>query len=195
MTQTMVTCTVNTTMIGKMPTTFNNRPMNTSRLSGLFLNTEYGSPCNGNVTAWDFCYYINVTRTNTITIRAGVWRESSGYYTLVANSLIKLPIPDPQPGFQFVCRHWTLKECRDEPPFEVLEGDIVGMYVHDTSDENIVHVLGMPPDGESNSGTMKFMDITNINNVSNSSLKTVAYSLYLIAVLGIQQLLWHNTVA
>jgi hypothetical protein len=174
-------------MIGKMPTTFNNGPMNTSRLSGLFLNTENWSPCDGNVTAWDFCYYINVTRMSNITIQAGVWRESSGSYTLVNDSLIDLPIPNPEPGFQFVCRHWFLDKCRDEPPFEVEVGDIVGMYVDDTSGSNMVHILGMPPSNEPNAGIMKSNDTSiDIENdiVSNSTLTQMDYSLYLVAVLG-----------
>ena len=103
-----------------------------------------------------------------------------GNYTLVDDSLIDLPIPPPQPGFQFVCRHWTLG-CR-EPTFDVQEGDIVGMYVNDTSDDNMVHILGMPPNNESSAGTMKSVDVTNINSVSN--LTSVSYSLYLEAVLG-----------
>ena len=175
-------------MIGKMPLTFNNAPKNTSGLSGLFLNTEYCSPCNGSVTAWDFCYYINITHMSKLTIQAGVWRKSGEDYTLVNNSLIDLPIPDPraQPGFQFICRHWVLsEECRGEPPFEVQKGDIVGMYVNDTSDENVVHVLGTPPNNASNAGTMRSREITDINEVSNSSLMPVSYSLYLVAVLGI----------
>lgn len=178
---------MDTNMIGRMPTSFNNAPRDTSRLSGLFLNTNDRSPDSGNVTAWDFCYYISVTQPSMITIQAGVWRESSGYYTLVNNSLIDLPIPEPQPGFQFVCRHWPLSECQDEPTFEVQEGDIVGMHVNDTSDNNMVHILGMPPDNETTAGTKKIrsMNITDINNVSNSTLESVGYSLYLVAVLGI----------
>ena len=174
-------------MIGRMPTTFNNPPEDTSGLSGLFLNTNDTSPCNGNVTAWDFCYYISVTQSSMITIQAGVWRESGEYYTLVNDSLIDLPIPDPQQGFQFVCRHWPLSECQDEPTFEVEKGDIVGMYVNDTSDDNMVHILGMPSDNEITAGTKKIgsMNITDINNVSNSALASVGYSLYLVAELGI----------
>lgn len=170
---------------------FNSAPTNTSGLSGLFLNTENTSPCSGNVTAWDFCYYISVTHMSKITIQAGVWRDSGeGHLTLVNDSLIDLPIPDPQPGFRFVCRHWALRECRNEPPFEVEEGDMVGMYVNDTSDENMVHILGIPPGSQESTernNTVKSMDITDIKNVPKSNLITVAYSLYLEAVLGIQQ--------
>ena len=103
-----------------------------------------------------------------------------GSYTLVDDSLIDLPIPPPQPGFQFVCRHWALG-CR-EPTFDVQEGDIVGMYVNDTSDDNTVHILGMP--NEPSADTMKSANITNISSVSDSSLTPVPYSLYLEAVLS-----------
>ncbi len=176
-------CNTDKAVIGKMPTTFNNRPDNTSRLSGLFLNTEYRSLYDGNVTAWDFCYYINDTKMNNITIQAGVWRESSGNYTLVNDSLIDLPIPDPELGFQFVCRHWVLNESQ---LFEVQMGDIVGMYVNDTSDSNMVHILGMPPSNEPNTGIMKLNTLIDIENdiVSNSILAPMDYSLYLVALLG-----------
>jgi hypothetical protein len=165
-------------MIGKMPTTFNNGPNDISGLSGLFLNTEYRSPCNGNVTAWDFCYYISATPMSNITIQAGVWRESGGSYTLVNDSLINLPIPDPEEGFLFVYRHWVL----DKSQFKVEVGDVVGMYVNDTSDNSTVHILGMHPNG----GIVKSMQtLTDINNVSNSILMPTDYSLYLVALLGI----------
>ena len=179
--------TVCSTVIGKMPTTFNNRPNDTSRLSGLFLNTKYGSPRDGNVTAWDFCYYIRVTPMTNITIQAGVWRESGGMYTLVNDSLIDLPIPEPETGFQFVCRHWVLDNCDGELQFAVEKGDVVGMYVYDTSDNSMVHILGTHPD-KTDAGIMKSTDtITDINNetVSNSTLSPVNYSLYLVAQLGI----------
>ena len=176
----MDTCTVDA-VIGKMPTTFNNAPTNTSGLLGLFLNTNYASPYDGNVTAWDFCYYISVTQTNTTTIWAGVWRESGGYYTLVDDSLIGLPIPNPQLGFQFVCRYWALNESE---AFEVQEGDIVGMYVDGTEDNNVVHILGMPANNEPNAGIIKSMDIVDIDNVSNSILTPANYTLYLVAILG-----------
>lgn len=187
-----VTQAMDTNMIGRMPTTFNNAPIDTSRLSGLFLNTNDSSPYSGNVIAWDFCYYISVTQSSMITIQAGVWRESDGYYTLVNDSLIDLPIPEPQPGFQFVCRHWA--ECQ---AFEVQEGDIVGMYVNDTSDDNMVHILGMPPDEETNVGTKKIrsMNITDVNIVSKSALESVGYSLYLVAVLGIYTVVYAILVA
>ena len=175
------------TTIGKMPTTFNNRPNDTSRLSGLFLNTEYESPRDGNVTAWDFCYFIRVTPMTNITIQAGVWRENGGTYTLVKDSLIDLPISDPETGFQFVCRHWVLDICQGEPPFEVKKGDIVGMYVYDTSDDSMVHILGTRPAGKTDAGVMKSRDtITDIENdtVSNSTLSPMNYSLYLVAQLG-----------
>ena len=181
------------TVIGKMPATFNNRPTDTSRLSGLFLNTKNKSPYDGNVTAWDFCYYIGpgVTPMTNITIQAGVWRESGGMYTLVKDSLIGLPIPDPETGFQFVCRHWVLNNSDGELPFAVEKGDVVGMYVYDMSDNSMVHILGTHL-GETDAGIMKSMDtITDINNetVSNSKLSPVNYSLYLVAQLGIVTML------
>ena len=103
-------------------------------------------------------------------------------------SSIKLPIPEPARGFQFVCRRWSLNTSTlsDEMPFDVQEGDIVGMYVYDPSDDNTVHILGMSTPGE-DGGLLKANIVPdNITSpVLNSDLMdNVSYSLYLVAVIG-----------
>lgn len=166
--------------IGSMPTTFNNAPDNTSSLSGLFLNTKYSSSCNGTATAWNFCYYVSEFERQNISVQAGVWREENGSYKLVNGSLIDLPIPEAEIGFQFVCRHWLLNSTNEF--FDVQEGDIVGVYVNDTLDINDVHVMGVHTSGN---GLMKAGDITDVHSqVSSSELTQVNYSLYLVSRIG-----------
>ena len=186
--QTMSSCSCKST-IGKIPATIDTAPIEdtSSSLSGLFLNINDNSTCNGTVTAWDFCYYvINTPQQDqeSTNIQAGVWRKQDGGYQLLNRSIIDLPIPNPERGFQFVCRHWSLNPTNET--FTVQEGDTVGIYVTDTS---MVHniILGIPATDEQHNEIMKAGNITDIESpISFKQLNNTFYSLYLMAVIGMQ---------
>lgn len=172
--------------VGEKPTTL--YPSPPKNLSGLFLNTHPDSraPCNGKVVAWDFCYYvlddtIPQQKNDSIRIQAGVWRQQdNSEYQFLKSSSIKLPIPSPMAGFQFVCRHWSL--VTNNATFEVEEGDIVGVYVDDT---RMVHVLGNSTNDAEDNGIVRAVNITDIEMpVSMSELNSTSFSLYLKAIMG-----------
>lgn len=168
--------------IGTMPATFDVAFRNVSNFSGLYLNTNSTSACNGTVIAWNYCYYVNIqgTKQQSTKIQAGVWRQKIGQYQLVENSLADIPIPPLDSGLRFVCREWYLDFNKT---FEVQEGDIVGLHAEDKS--LVIHFLGMPTSNEQDNGTWKAEHINNITSpVSVSKLITTPYSLYLMAVIG-----------
>lgn len=170
--------------VGKRPTTFDVASDSILNSSGLFLDTNHTSTCNGTVVAWEFCYYVNmqIMDMELLKIHAGVWRPQGMEYQLVDNSLTDLPISMPDSGLQFVCRQWSVNSGET---FDVTEGDIAGMYVKEESNKrNLVHILGMPISDEAVGGVMKVVNVTNITSVSYSQLDVTSYSLYLMAVIG-----------
>ena len=165
------------------PTAYNAASRNLSGISGLFLNANDGSTCSGTVSAWEFCYYVNVMEADfeLFKIQAGVWRKQEKEYYLVNNSLADLPIPHPDSSLQFVCRHWSLNSSE---MFEVQKGDIVGMHVRNKS--NKIHLLGMVASNEQDGGTNIAVNITDITlPVSDSQISITSFSLYLMALIGV----------
>lgn len=168
--------------IGRIPTTFDVAFKSISNFSGLYLNTNSMSTCNGTVIAWNYCYYVNIQGTNRqlTKIQAGVWRrQEMGYYQLVTNSLTDIPIPPLDGGLQFVCREWYLNF---DKTFEVQEGDIVGLHAEKSG---VIHFLGISTSNEQDNGTQKAEHITDTTSpVSPSELIVTPYALYLMAVIG-----------
>lgn len=168
--------------IGKIPPTVD--VVLASSFSGLLLNMNYPSPCNGRVIAWNYCYYVNVQAVNQestqITVQAGVWREQGMGYELLDESLTDLHIPQPDRSLQFVCREWYLDFDRT---FQVQEGDIVGLYMKEESHK--IHFSKIPASSEQLNATLKVEDITQLRStIMNSQLSNTAYSFYLMAVIG-----------
>lgn len=174
-------------VIGSGPTSQSFAPQDTytlSGISGLFLNTRNEATCNGTVTAWYFCYYINFPQNQTVLpIRVGVWRKEGDKYHEVNTTMIELSIPNQDTaGFQFACQYHNLQY---DQTFEVLKGDIVGTCVQDLN-EDLVPVLGTCGMTESYCGVIR----TNISNCSITSADIMEsdnspHSLYLMAMIGL----------
>ena len=94
---------------------------------------------------------------------------------------MSLPTPILDSSSQFICREWTLNSFQ---MFEVQDGDIVGIYVNDTSSVSAVHILGMTGQDATTEhvGAENVTDIT--STVTDDQLNTAPYSLYLMAVIG-----------
>lgn len=158
-----------------MPTTFNSPARNTSMLSGLYLNTKYSFNCDGIIIAWRMCYYFSNGGQNSTQVKAGIWRpRRNNEFELVDNSVIELSIPYLLDGTRFLCRNWDVNDT-----VEVKEGDIVGLYVEDTSS---IHMF------EANNQPVGIMEVENkmdiYSNISRFDLKPASFSLYLEAVTG-----------
>lgn len=158
-----------------MPTTFNSPAENPSMLSGLYLNMNYSFNCIGDVIAWRMCYYFNSRAQNSTQVKAGIWRpRENDEFELVNDSVIELSIPNLVDGTQFLCRRWDLNST-----IKVREGDIVGLYVKDTSSIHMFEANNL------HDGIMRVENTTDIySNVSKSSLESARFSLYLEAVTG-----------
>lgn len=117
-------------------------------------------------------------------IQAGVWRRQGTGYQLLNNSLADIPIPLLDSGLQFVCREWYLDI---DKTFQVQKGDIVGLHAENKS--LVIHFLGMPTSNEQDNGTWevkRIADATSPVLANDSELIDTNYSLYLMAVIGIE---------
>ena len=173
-------------VIGSGPTSQSFAPQDTytlSGISGLFLNTRNEATCNGIVTAWYFCYYINFPQNRTVSmpIQVGVWRKEGDKYHIVNTTMIELPIPNQDTdGFQFACQYQDLQY---DQTFEVLKGDIVGTCVEDLN-EDLVPVLGTCGMTEPCCGVIR-TSISNIISADITESDTSPHSLYLMAIIGL----------
>ena len=108
---------------GRLPTAFR-APAHL--VNGQVLNLEDRITCNGTVTAWSVCYYINGVEETEINV--GIWRENSdsGIFELVKNCT--LPVPSINPSFEFVCQQWNLplEECFN---LSVIVDDVIGIHL------------------------------------------------------------------
>ena len=174
--------------IGDIPLTFNRASRYAPGFSGVYLNLDYDSTCNGTVIAWEYCYYYNDMHEDNVEpaeVKVGVWRANGTEYQLVDGSVMTLPTPTLDGGLQFACREWMLNSSQ---AFQVQEGDIVGIHVNDGSATSIVHILGMT---EQNSTTehVRAENVTDdMTSIANDQLSESQYSLYLMATIGTSRL-------
>lgn len=91
-----------------------------------------------------------------------------------------LSVTNSESAFQFVCQYQILP---DDERFDVQGGDVVGLYVEDVLGEILIPALGVPgPCGD----IIKTDNVSNITSpVWESDLFSVSYSLYLMAIIGL----------
>ena len=92
---------------------------------------DFGSPaaCNGNLTAWHFCYYAaDIAESDTYVIFPRVWRMVDGNsYQRIDDNAITMVIDPPNNGQTLLCENVTLST-----PLDIQRNDILGVYVPTT---------------------------------------------------------------
>ena len=94
-----------------------------------FLNREFPAECDGEITAWNYCYYSeNLTNSRTYTATVALWRfnNATGQYGVVEGSTAVLTEVYTTRRFEadIYCRQ---KSLAPENFIEVKEGDIIGV--------------------------------------------------------------------
>lgn len=95
---------------------------------GQFLDLQHPSSCNGNITAWHFCYYTSgvSVSTDTFSLWFRVWRpERAGVLRLVHDYQVSSTIDSLDTELPFDCGNIVLQE---SDYLEVEEDDIIGVY-------------------------------------------------------------------
>ena len=94
-----------------------------------FLNREFPAECDGEITAWNYCYYSeNLTNSQTYTATVALWRynNATGQYGVVEGSTAVLTEVYTTRRFEadIYCRQ---KSLAPEKFIAVKEGDIIGV--------------------------------------------------------------------
>ena len=108
-----------------------------------FLNREFPAECDGEITAWNYCYYRDSSYLNngeTYTATVAVWRFNNvtGRYDVVEGSVSLLTEVYRPRRFKmdFYCR---LELLTPDNYVEVMQGDIIGVSLPTT---NSIPMLG-----------------------------------------------------
>ena len=106
-----------------------------------FLNREFPAECDGEITAWNYCYYTeNIINIPTSTATVAVWRFNNvtAQYDVVAGSTSTLTVVYRARRFEadIYCRQESLAP---ENYIAVMEGDIIGVSFPET---NSIPMLG-----------------------------------------------------
>ena len=88
---------------------------------------DFGNPaaCNGNLTAWHFCYYAaDIDQSDTYVVFFRVWRASEGNsFDLIDTYTLSMAIDPPSNGPTLICENVTLST-----PLDIQRNDIMGVY-------------------------------------------------------------------
>ncbi len=173
--------------VGKKPPAFGD---GWSTTKGLFLNIHNPITCNGTVTLWKFCYYIDPDVSPTdkahVELYFGLWQRKNesnkDVYRHINGSQWNPSTSVLDSSFDFICERWSLSEGQQ---FDVdLDGGVVvGVYIPTGELTHRVHVVGM-----SNSSTVWLYtgNETELDqDLDAASLSKVdGYGLYLEAEIG-----------
>ena len=109
------------------------------------LLSQAESTCNGTVNSWKVCFSISGPSESKARIRpnnisVGVWRLNGlGTHTLLGGKLVPVPVSETYFQFEFLCQRFSVAS------IEVMEGDLVGVVIHDAPTG--LSVVGASSDG------------------------------------------------
>ncbi len=163
-----------------------NDTIHRSGQKGLFLNFENRAPCNGTVTAYNYCYYD--TKGEAVATVFMVYRQNRDHYTLVDGSWHSVNKTQNQ----------LLQadlSCEDEPlekmqQFQVEENDIIAACIVDTSNTKRLRVLAENAEGHSlqrvkKSGNSDSCSPSEFNMIAAGNFEELSeFALHLFADIG-----------
>ena len=112
----------------------------TFNINGMtFLNREFPAECDGEITAWNYCYYSdNLSDAETYTATVAIWRFNNvtGRYNVVSTSVLSLTHRTRQLLADIYCRQESLAP---ENYPAIREGDIIGVSL---PPDNPIRMIG-----------------------------------------------------
>jgi len=112
-----------------------------SSAKGLFLDLQNPAPCNGTVTAWNYCFYrLESASDLNYLVDFVVYRRMGSNYQLVESRTVDMSGPQlARLNSDFMCDTISLQQSE---MFEIREADVLGACLNDEgNDQKMLDIL------------------------------------------------------